>query len=322
MINKISDDFYCITLPMEFRLNHVHVYALVHNKEVALFDTGLNSGDSLEVLENDLASIGQSLKTVRCIYLTHVHMDHCGTAGLIKEKSGATIHLSSIAEESMLNYSNDDLWMRRMKEFYLTHGLPGREIDDLIVLFSSMPNIITEFKADDYLQPNEIRQFGPWQFEAILTPGHTNGHVCYYFRRNGFLLSGDTILPHITPNLSPELFDENFRPLASFLESLNTLASLPLENIYPGHGNALGNVQARVNELRRHHAERTQLTLNCLGAAPKTTLQIALEVFGSDLPDFDRFLALNETYVHLLELKHKGIIEEKRSGNVLVYTAQ
>lgn len=320
MISKISDDFYRITLPMEFRLNHVNVYAIVHNKEVALFDTGLNSCDSREVLENDLESIGQSIKSVRRIYLSHVHMDHCGIAGLIKEKSGATIHLSSIAEESMLNYSSDDLWIRRMKEFYLTHGLPGREIDDLIVLFSSTPNIITEFRGDDYLQPNEIREFGPWQFEAVFTPGHTNGHVCYYFRKQGLLLSGDTILPHITPNLSPELFDENFRPLQSFLESLNKIESLSIRKAYPGHGNALENVRARVHELRIHHAERTQLTLNCLGAVPKTTLQIALEVFGDDLPDFDRLLALNETHVHLLELKHRGIIREKQIGSHLVYS--
>ena len=87
MINKISDNFYRITLPMPFRLKHVHVYALAHNKEVALFDTGFNSGGSWEILEKDLESIGQSIKSVRDIYITHVHADHCSMAGLIKEKT-------------------------------------------------------------------------------------------------------------------------------------------------------------------------------------------------------------------------------------------
>ena len=55
--------------------------------------------------------------------------------------------------------------------------------------------------------------------------------------------------------------------------------------------------------------------------SPKTTFQVSQEIFGSDLPDFDKFLALNETYVHLLELKHKGIIKEEQTGDILVYTA-
>ncbi|MGV8057053.1 MAG: MBL fold metallo-hydrolase [Smithellaceae bacterium] len=320
MINKISDNFYCITLPMDFRLNHVHIYALVHDKEIALFDTGWSSNDSLDVLETDLKSIGLGIKSIRHVYITHAHPDHCGIAGLIKEKSGATIHISAAADESNRNYSNTDLWTRKMKKFYIIHGLPGQEIDDLIALFNSMPDIDSVFQADDLLQSDEIREFGPWQFEAIFTPGHSNGHICYYFRRQAFLLSGDTVLPHITPNLSPDLFDENFRPLQSFLKSLNTVANLPLEKIYPGHGNVFGNVKSRINEICLHHTERMQLILNCLGAVPKTSFQVALEIFGSNLQDFDRFLALNETYVHLLELKYKGIIKEKQAGSQLVYS--
>ena len=322
LISKILDNFYCITLPMSFRLNHVHVYVLVHNKEVALFDTGLNSGGSFELLEKDLESIGQSIKSVRDIYITHVHADHCGMAGLIKEKSGAAIHLSVIADQYNQNFQKIDLWIPKIKKFYLVHGLTEQEVDSSMILLSGIRSVITLFKSDDLLQPNEIREFGKWQFECIYTPGHSSGHICFYFRKEGFLLSGDTVLPHITPNLSPDVFDENFRPLENFLASLDTVANLPVGKIYPGHGSAMGNVRARVQELRVHHAERTQLILNCLDALPKTTFQVALEIFGKDLQDFDKLLALNETYVHLLDLKHKGIIKEEQDGDVLVYTVQ
>jgi len=37
------------------------------------------------------------------------------------------------------------------------------------------------------------------------------------------------------------------------------------------------------------------------------------------LPDFDKFLALNETYVHLLELKLQSVIKEDMNGHNLVY---
>jgi hypothetical protein len=98
--------------------------------------------------------------------------------------------------------------------------------------------------------------------------------------------------------------------------------NLPVERVYPGHGIYFTGLTARLNELRAHHKERTKLIVQSLSAQPKTTLQVSQDIFGVDLPDFDKFLALNETYVHLLELKHQGIIREVRTGNVLVYTLQ
>ena len=319
MINKISDNFYCITLPMPFRLKHVHVYALVKGNDVALFDTGFNVGGSYEKLANNLESIGQSIKTIRDIYITHVHADHCGMAGLIKEESGAKIHLSPAADESNQNYNNTDLLTRQMHKFYLLHGLTEQEIEGLIVMFSGMRDIISTFQGDDHLQPNKICEFGDWNFEVIFTPGHSNGHVCYYFPKEKFLLSGDTVLPQITPNLSPDLVDESFRPLHSFLQSLATLEKLPVEKIYPGHGNAFSDLKTRISEMREHHTERTGLIMKCLSAQPKTSFQVSQEIFGYDLPDFDKFLALNETYVHLLELKLQSVIKEDMNGHNLVY---
>ncbi len=40
------------------------------------------------------------------------------------------------------------------------------------------------------------------------------------------------------------------------------------------------------------------------------------------MPDFDKFLALNETYVHLLDLAHEGIIREEQDGDLFtLYSA-
>ncbi len=319
MINKISDGFYCITLTMPFKLKYVNVYVLVHDKEIALFDSGINLSGCLAMLEKDLESIGLGVSSVKDIYITHAHVDHCGMAGVIKKKSGAAIHLSSAAAASSSNFLNEDLLALRMRKFYLTHGFTEQEVGDLIMIFRGMRHIVTEFKGDYCLKPGETRRFGRWQFEAIFTPGHSNGHICYYFPQEGFLLSGDTVLPQITPNLSPDFFDEQFRPLHSFLESLNVLEKISVEKIYPGHGSVFGDLPGRIAAMRGHHADRTRLIRNCLGAAPQTTYQVSQAIFGADLTDFDKFLALNETYVHLLELKIRGVIAEEFAGPHAVY---
>jgi hypothetical protein len=56
MITEIQTNFYRITLPMPYRLRHVHAYALVQGSDVALFDTGMNMPGSYEKIEEDLKS--------------------------------------------------------------------------------------------------------------------------------------------------------------------------------------------------------------------------------------------------------------------------
>jgi len=48
MINEIQTNFYRITLRMPYRLKHVHAYLLAQDKELALFDTGLNMPGAYE----------------------------------------------------------------------------------------------------------------------------------------------------------------------------------------------------------------------------------------------------------------------------------
>jgi glyoxylase-like metal-dependent hydrolase (beta-lactamase superfamily II) len=322
LIDRISDNFYCITLPMPFRLKHVHIYVLVSGERIALFDSGLNNTSCYKMVEKDLESIGLGIKSIRDIYLTHVHTDHCGMAGRIQNESGAGIHLSLAAYTFYKHSRKRDLWKLQANQFYSRHGMSPQEIEAVMSVFSYISAIVAEFRPADYLQPNEVRELGDCKFEVIFTPGHALGHVCFFFRKEGFLISGDHVLPQITPNLSPDIFDPDSRPLKTFLDSLQTVERLPVEKIYPGHGIFFTDLKTRLKELRAHHKERTELILNCLNTKPKTTLQVSQDIFGIDLPDFDKFLALNETYVHLVELKLEGLIDEDKTCNVIVYAAR
>jgi len=105
LIDRILPDLYRITLPMPFRLRHVHVYALLHDGKVALFDTGMNIPETYTVLDEALANLGKTTKDIDRIFLTHFHADHCGIAGRIQEISGAAVHLSAV-DESRLQQNN------------------------------------------------------------------------------------------------------------------------------------------------------------------------------------------------------------------------
>ena len=321
MITEIQTNFYRITLRMPYRLRHVHAYLLAQDKELALFDTGLNMPGSYETLEKDLASVGFSINDIRHIFLTHVHTDHCSMAGLLQKKTDAKIYLSAAAFAEYQHFRQADSAVVLARQFYSRNGMSSPQIDAVIEEYEEMRGIITEFDAKDFLQNNELREFGTKKFEVIFTPGHATGHVCFLFRKEGIILAGDHVLPYIAPSLSPNIFDDNFRPLQTYLDSLNVIENLPGVTIHPGHGNSFVGVIERLSEIRAHHKQRKHWISSFVNRTPKTTYTLAHEIFGTDMPDFEKFLALNETHIYLKELKFEGAIKEEMNGNVLVYTA-
>ena len=324
MINEISDHLYRITLPMPFRLRHVHAYALVHDREVALFDTGMIMPGAFERLQNDLKSIGFGIEDVTDIYLTHVHTDHCGMAGMIQDQSKARIHLSEVAHEVHAHFQEGERLTIQARIFYAQHGMSTKDVEAIVEEIEDMRSRIPTFGMHSFLQDHEIRRLGKREFEVIFTPGHAAGHVCFFFRDEGLLLAGDHILPYIAPSLSPNIYDEVFQPLKSYLESLNVIEQLPVTMLYPGHGNSFSGIEERIMEIRAHHASKKELLLKSLDAQPKTTFAICMDLIGAlsaNWDDWEKFMALNETYVYLQALKRDGVIKEVLDNGILYYKA-
>ena len=120
MISEIEKDFYRITLRMPYRLRHVNAYLFAHDKELALFDTGLNTPGSYEIIQKDLDGAGFSVNNIKHIYLTHVHTDHCSMAGLLQKNAGAKIHLSAAAFEEYQHFRKTDPAVKQLRKFYDT----------------------------------------------------------------------------------------------------------------------------------------------------------------------------------------------------------
>lgn len=108
----------------------------------------------------------------------------------------------------------------------------------------------------------------------------------------------------------------------TYLESLRVVEGLPVATIHPGHGISFTNLSERASEIRTHHELRKQVVLKALNSTPRTTYAICAEMIGAvaaNWDDWEKFMALNETYVYLLALKHENLIKEAKINNVLVY---
>ena len=317
MIEEIVNDFYMITLPMPFRLQHVHVFLLCHGDQAALFDTGLDTPENLLTFETALQKIGKKMQDIVQVFITHHHFDHCGMVGRIKKMSGAEICMSELSQPFT---TRSDGEIQLVKDLCIRHGLPQDATNGILnLLLSTREEIAGPFHIDRYLQRHELQSFGKWEFQAIPTPGHTRDHVSFYFPQEQVLLAGDHVLPEITPNLSPDVFAPDFKPLSSFLASLELLRELSVTIVYPSHGRPFANLQTRISELFEHHEIRKELALKSVMTGPKNTFQVSRDIFGSSLPEFDQFLALHETYVHLVELVSTGDVCEIKNENHILY---
>jgi glyoxylase-like metal-dependent hydrolase (beta-lactamase superfamily II) len=208
-----------------------------------------------------------------------------------------------------------------MMAFYRRHGLSPQEIAPLEPLFRDIAAYATPLEADDCLDLSPRETVDGRTIEVIPTPGHTAGHVCFFFRAEGILLAGDHVLPEITPNLSPDFFIPDFRPVTSFLHSLARVGALPVTRIYPAHGAPFADLGGRIEEIIQHHRERKDRILAAVQSGRETAALIARSVFGGNLREFDRFLAVNETYVHLQELEQSGRIKSGERNGLLCYQA-
>jgi glyoxylase-like metal-dependent hydrolase (beta-lactamase superfamily II) len=319
-VRKLSDHFFMITLPMPFRLGHVNTYAWINNGGIDLFDTGGNFPGTFSALGKFLEEMNCSVADVRRIFISHFHADHCGLAGLIKEKSGASILMSEIDDEIIGSFEQENKRIEHVRVFCAEQGLNAEMTREICISIGGFREVTYPFRADAFLQDGDVFNLGDKTLRVVATPGHSRGHCSFFIPEDAMLIAGDHLLAHITPNLSPDLLAPSYRPLKSFMASLEKVGFLGVREAYPAHGYPFSGIEGRVDEIKIHHRERKALVLAAFRDRSRMTLEISEEVFGTDLPTFDAYLAVNETYVHLLELEDEGIIRRHREGGKFIFT--
>jgi hypothetical protein len=77
--------------------------------------------------------------------------------------------------------------------------------------------------------------------------------------------------------------------------------------------------ETRIRELLRHHDRRLQSCLEALGSTPQTAYAVSLQVFGTALDHFGRWMAMAETLAHLEHLVHQGQVVKADGSDYLRY---
>jgi glyoxylase-like metal-dependent hydrolase (beta-lactamase superfamily II) len=147
---------------------------------------------------------------------------------------------------------------------------------------------------------------GGRELRLIETAGHCRGHLCLHDAAGGVLVSGDQVLPGISPNVSVLSSRPDADPLAEFLASMDKLAACDADTlVLPSHGRPFRGLHRRMADLRAHHEDQLdQLAAAC--AEPRTAFELLPVMFGRPLKGFHRILAMGEAVAHLNRLLGAG----------------
>lgn len=105
---------------------------------------------------------------IRCILLTHAHIDHIyGVSACLKEFPGIKVYMSP-EDKFVKDYSPTMADLMRM------------------------PHPDTNWETED-IYDGQVLEIGEEILEVISTPGHTPGGVCFRCAGSGDLFSGDTL---------------------------------------------------------------------------------------------------------------------------------
>ncbi len=305
-------------------IGYVLPYLIEVRGGYTIIDPGWNADESVMTLKRQLGELGLSFRDIKRVIVTHIHPDHYGMAGRIRQECGAEVVTHEReAEFIKTRYTNPGPLLNSMGDWLVRHGTPRSEMRDL--QYSSMParRFVTETEPDWTLTDGERLKMGALELAVIWTPGHSPGHICFYEEKEELMLTGDHILPTISPNVSlhPQSEDD---PLGDYLRSIKKLRGLPTKRVLPAHEYSFDDLDARLDELEHHHDVRLQEMIDAIRGGASTAYDVAREVTWATgkFDDFNPWMrrsAVGETLAHLHYLVGEGRISTWEEDGIVKF---
>jgi glyoxylase-like metal-dependent hydrolase (beta-lactamase superfamily II) len=321
-------------------LGHVNCYVLEDERGIAIVDPGLPGEDSYLALVDRLDRADYKVADVHTIVVTHSHPDHYGGAMRIRHETGAELvthasfttiwdHASLEGEDedsSNLEVNSTDDQADALERYFARpnpwggkRDLPSPEFLDRMRDAGAATG--GSFAIPGPTQPlvdGQTIKLARREWVAMHTPGHTYDHLCLYDPEYGVVLTGDHVLPSITPHISG--LTPQSDPLAEFFASLVRMEELGNVSIaLPAHGNPFADLGGRARHIIDHHEERLDVIRDAWDRIPNGTVSDFMRVLFRERSWGD--MAQSETYAHLEHLLELGELNRTEVNGHASYAA-
>lgn len=322
-VEQVTGGVWSVPVPIpDNPLRYVLSYLIEHRSGFVMVDPGWDHPESWDALRAGLDACGIPMTAVTAIVLTHVHPDHHGLSAAVREQSGAWIGM----------HAREDAWLgrrftarggraREWAAYLRWCGAPAAHIEEVTVSYRNADGRRRPMaRADRALEHGDLIDAPGLTLRAVWTPGHSPGHLCFRDETHDLMLTGDHVLPRITPNVSA--YDMDSQPLQEYLRSLDALRGVQPGEVLPAHEYRFRDLDTRLDALGEHHAQRLGEVRQVLAASPDglSTWRVAEQVTWSrgwdQLSGFPRQAALGEVLAHLRHLQAEGIATCLQGGGV------
>ena len=292
-------------------LSHINLWLLEDDDGWTIVDTGMNIEPIRQAWEQVFATAlgGKPVTRVLC---THFHPDHMGQAGWLTERWNA--RLWATRREwlfgRMLYLDRQDTVPEFFLEHYRRAGFREEAMEEMRARgYSHYSSAVTPIPQHyRRIVDGERIEIGGRVWRVVVGYGHAPEHACLYCEELNLLISGDQILPKITPHIGVYPAEPDANPLQEYLDSLDTFRPLPADVlVLPAHNEPFRGLHARLDYLRDHHASRLTVLEELLGE-PTRVMSTLKVLYKRRLKPHETFLGVGEAIAHLNCLIARGRI--------------
>ena len=300
-----------LRMPLPFALDHINLWLLPDGEGWTIVDAGYAMPETRALWERIFAERLDGAAVGRVI-VTHYHPDHIGLADWLCERW--RVRLWTTEKEwlhaRVMSRESDDFAASR-REFARRAGLDAASSE----LFGEhgkgylrgVPSVPSSYER---LADGMTVAIGGREWRVIVGEGHAPELACLYCAEAGVLISGDQVLPRISPNVSVQAHEPDGDPLARYLVSLAKLrAAVPPETlVLPSHNLPFVGLHARIDALAAHHQARCEEILAACATA-RSAVDLLPLLFRRPLDRHQTAFALGEALAHLHYLMVRGALD-------------
>ena len=180
-----------------------HSYLIRGDYKNVLVDPGLDK--NFAKLQKSLLLLGVKVRDIDMVVNTHEHFDHMGANRYFQDYALIAAHRFAAVKITI-----EDRYVTLYKSGDLNEPPP---------------------KVHLWLEDKCRLDLGNYVLDVIHTPGHTSGSICIYEASQRVLFTGDTVYAEGTLSYISESGS-----VGDYVNSIDRLATLKVDEIYPGHG--------------------------------------------------------------------------------------
>lgn len=267
-----------------------------------LIDPGHDEPGNFEALIIGIEAVGHTISDLRTVIATHLHDDHLGLAGRLRESSGARIVMADREQRDIQAAARQAVpvaaevlreWAVPTKQ--AEHLLAGGWIDHAFGRhIAHTPDLLV---SDGDLLPIPGRSV-----RVVETPGHTSGSVCLIDDDSKLVFSGDTVLPRLYPGIG--LGAPTTNPVGEYLRALENLQQWDDYEVCPGHEYRFRGLAERCTAISEHLLRRARQVYEVLQLTPTAAVwdvakQLHWNAGFKNLHGFLLLSALMQTEMHM-----------------------